>query len=95
LVDEKRPYDAEKSTKTGVKSPMKTSEVVNILPEMVGAKTLNLQLLIQFDAVLSATPLLLIDKGNTSLGRTHPMGPKEIPYAKVKVYMPLETSHHQ
>ena len=47
------------------------------------------QLLTQFDAVLSATPLLRIDSGNTSLGSTQPMGPNEMPYAKVNVYMHL------
>lgn len=33
------------------------------------------QLLTQFDAVESATPLLRTESGNTSLGRTQPMGP--------------------
>lgn len=49
----------------------------------------DIQLFNQFDAVESATPLLLIDNGNTSLGRTQPIGPIEIPYAAVNVYIPL------
>lgn len=42
------------------------------------------KLLNQFDAVERATPLLLIERGKTSLGRTHPIGPNETPYAAVK-----------
>jgi hypothetical protein len=48
-----------------------------------------MQLFNQFDAVESATPLLLIDNGNTSLGRTQAIGPIEIPYAAVNTYIPL------
>lgn len=44
----------------------------------------NSQLFSHTDAVEMATPLLLTDSGNTSDGRTHPMGPIEIPYAMVK-----------
>jgi len=41
--------------------------------------------------VLNATPLLRIDIGKISLGKTQPIGPKETPYANVNVYMPLGT----
>lgn len=47
-------------------------------------------MLIQFEAVETATPLLLIDSGKTSLGSTHPIGPSETPYATVKVYIALK-----
>lgn len=49
------------------------------------------QLFIQLDAVLNATPLLRIESGKISLGRTQPMGPKETPYANVNRYIPLVT----
>ena len=49
----------------------------------------DIQLLNQFEAVESATPLLLIDNGNTSLGKTQPLAPMETPYAAVNVYIPL------
>ena len=38
-------------------------------------------------SVVSATPLLLIDNGNTSLGKTQAIGPRETPYAAVNVYI--------
>jgi hypothetical protein len=50
---------------------------------------MDIQLFNQFEAVESATPLLLIDNGNTSLGRTQAIGPIETPYAAVNVYIPL------
>ena len=41
-------------------------------------------------SVVSA--LLLIDNGNTSLGKTQAIiGPRETPYAAVNVYIPLYT----
>ena len=39
-------------------------------------------------SVVSATRLLLIDNGNTSLGKTQAIiGPRETPYAAVNVYI--------
>jgi hypothetical protein len=49
----------------------------------------NGQLLIQFEAVDIDTPLLRIERGNTSLGSTQPIGPKDMPYAAVKMYVQL------
>ena len=46
-------------------------------------------MLSQLDAVESATPLLRIESGKTSLGRIHPMGPYDMPYAAVYRYMQL------
>lgn len=48
-------------------------------------KSQDIQLLIQFEAVDRETPLLRIDNEKTSFGRTHPIGPKLMPYAAVKV----------
>lgn len=73
---------------TGVMRPIKT--VKHYQWRMRDKKrSRNTQLFVQLEAVLSATPLLLIDRGKTSLGSTQPMGPKETPYAAVKVYIPL------
>ena len=63
--------------------------IENIFFKYSMQKNDNIQLFNPFDAVESATPLLLIDKGNTSLGSTQPMGPIEIPYAVVNMYIPL------
>jgi hypothetical protein len=40
-------------------------------------------LLIQFDALASATPRARAETGKISPGRTQPMGPKLAPYAAV------------
>ena len=54
-------------------------------------ENMDIQLFNQFEAVESATPLLLIDNGNTSLGKIQAIGPRETPYAAVNVYIPLYT----
>jgi hypothetical protein len=43
----------------------------------------HLQLLIQFDAVANEAPRARDDTGKTSPGKTHPIGPKLVPYAAV------------
>jgi hypothetical protein len=72
--------------RTGVTRPMKTTEEVSD-----GRVHWNdrLQLLIQFDAVASDTPRARDDTGKTSPGRIHPIGPKLVPYAAVKMYTNL------
>ena len=56
-------------------------------------KKMDIQLFNQFTAVENATPLLLIDKGNTSLGKIQAIGPRETPYDTVNVYIPLNHIH--
>ena len=57
---------------------------------------MDIQLFNQFEVVDSATPLLLIDNGNTSLGKTQAIGPtwRETPYTAVNVYIPLYTQQN-
>jgi hypothetical protein len=52
---------------------------------MTGVKSPMKKLFNQVVAVESATPLLLIDNGNTSLGKTQAIGPRETPYDAVNV----------
>ena len=52
-------------------------------------KRKDIQLFNQFQAVQNATPLLLTDNGNTSLGKIQAIGPIETPYDAVNVYIPL------
>ena len=52
---------------------------------------MDIQLFNQFEAVESATPLLMIDNGNTSLGKTQEIGSRETPYTAVNVYIQLYT----
>ena len=66
-------YDGENSIITGVTSPIKTDEDIRRVD--AGQVLEDVQLLNQFDAVASETPLLRTDCGKTSLGRIHPMGP--------------------
>jgi hypothetical protein len=78
---------------TGVKSPMRTIDIIINFKRRVTQKEekeQHIQLFNQFEAVESATPLLLIDNGNTSLGKTQAIGPIETPYAAVNVYIPLK-----
>ena len=67
---------------TGVKSPMKIDKKkkLNINGGRMRKWTYNY-------SVISATPLLLIDNVNTSLGKTQAIGPRETPYAAVNVYI--------
>lgn len=61
----------------GVIKPMKTrerqSKILSIQNSFCARK--DKQLLIQFEAVARAAPLLRMESGKTSLGRTHAIGP--------------------
>ena len=81
--------DAGKWNMTGVKSPMKTKTKTK--KRWRTQEKMDIQLFNQFEAVDSATPLLLIDNGITSLGKTQAIGPREAPYTPVNVYIPLYT----
>jgi hypothetical protein len=70
-------YAGENSTKGGVMSPIRTGEE-NQEGKNVNA-TCYLQLLNQFEAVDIAAPLLLSERGKTSVGNTHATGPKLTP----------------
>jgi hypothetical protein len=71
-------YEAEKFTRTGVSNPMRTKQY-DLFNKQVSEEKQNLQLFVQLLIVLNATPLLLMERGKTSLGRTHPIGPNERP----------------
>lgn len=71
-------YEAENSIITGVTNPIKTGDISTCLATAESRchfEEVYVQLLNQFDAVASDTPLLRTDCGKTSLGRIHPMGP--------------------
>ena len=77
-------HAGEISMSSGVMRPMRTTTATVSSFILVRRSRRNAQLFNHTDAVEIATPLLLTDNGNTSEGRTHPMGPIEIPYAMVK-----------
>lgn len=67
-----RTYGADASMIAGVTSPIKTAyDEIHQINKAEGEIS-NPQLFDQLDAVARDTPLLLIDKGNTSLGSTQP-----------------------
>jgi hypothetical protein len=78
-------YAEDISISGGVIRPIKTTRSASGEKEgfhvsvNYGNKEWNKQLLIQFEAVDRETPLLRIERGNTSLGRTQPIGPKDMP----------------
>lgn len=68
-----RTHDAEISMIAGVINPIKTNDVWMCQIYYNRVRTVNgLQLLIQFEAVDTDTPLLRIERGKTSLGKTQP-----------------------
>lgn len=82
-------YAGEKASNGGVISPMMTITTRSQRVEDI-AMIRYPQLFSQFEAVETATPLLRMDSGRTSLGKIHAMGPILKPYAAVKIYVHLD-----
>lgn len=71
---------ADHSNVRGVIRPTMTIQGVKFISwEETTTKEASSQLLIHTEAVDKDTPLLLMDKGNTSLGSTHAIGPNDTP----------------
>jgi hypothetical protein len=86
-----RAHAGEFSISGGVMRPTMTEQFVMYkLANAGGERGEGIQLFNQFDAVDTAAPFPLMDNGNTSFGRTQPIGPKLRPYAAVKRYTQLD-----